>query len=83
MSMFGKMKCWAATCYFCRDQGSCIAAPNLSGQEIAICPSCANKLIVGIDIGMKELQRLEAEKEKGVTAPIEIVTSGPKTEPSA
>ena len=59
MSTFGKLKYWSATCFFCRDVGACIAAPNLGGQEITVCPSCANKLIVGIDIGMKELERLQ------------------------
>lgn len=59
--MFGKMKFFAATCFFCREDGSCIAAPNINGREITLCPMCANKLIVGITVGMNEMHRIEEE----------------------
>lgn len=59
--MFGKMKYFPAGCFFCREVGSCIGAPNLNGREITICPMCANKLIVGITLGMNEMERIEKE----------------------
>lgn len=80
--MFGRMKYWSAKCFFCGLEGPCIAAPNLEGREITICPLCANKLIVGIDVGMRELQRLEAEKNKPVLDGIDIVSAGPENAPS-
>lgn len=60
-NMFQKLKYFPATCTFCRSNGMVFGAYTDKNDEIAICPECSHKLILGIDAAMKEMERREKE----------------------
>jgi DNA-directed RNA polymerase subunit RPC12/RpoP len=80
-NMFQKLKYFPATCTFCRQNGMVFGAYTDKNDEIAVCPECSHKLILGIDAALKEMERREKEKEstepkkEGNVEEVEIPTS--------
>jgi hypothetical protein len=62
-NIFNKLKYFPASCTFCREEGMVFGGYLENGSEVAVCPECANKLILGMDTALKEMARLEKEKE--------------------
>jgi hypothetical protein len=65
MKIFTKLKQFNAVCHFCGGTGLVVAGyVSDDEKEIAVCDSCARKLISGIETALAEIKRLAEEKEK-------------------
>lgn len=62
-NIFQKLKYFPATCTFCRMNGLVFGGYVENKGEVAVCPGCAEKLVLGIGTALKELERSEKEKE--------------------
>ena len=74
MRIFNKLQNFIAKCRFCQEVGHVLGAYVDESKEIAVCETCANKLVMGISVALAELEKQEAvRQEKASSQPVEGV----------